>query len=64
MTEFDQESYGAGYKSAEWDISHHGIKYAEDRLALVESAPVPPSEPWLLVGYRTCVQGWKEGVRL
>ena len=60
MTEWDQESYGAGYKCAEFEIQKYGIEFAESQ---VNHTVTENQHSWL-IGYRTCVQAWKEGVRL
>lgn len=61
MTPFDQESYGIGYTRAEEDISANGIGFAE-RFAV--NLAKHEKNNWLVVGYVTCVEAWKEGVRL
>lgn len=67
MTEWDQERYGAGYGMAEADIKAGGVKYAE-RVAKRHAGFVDEDRKGgpdsYILGYVTCVNAWKEGVRL
>lgn len=58
MTEWEQ--YGAGYRAAEFDISTKGIDIAE----VAAKYDRPSGNDPYSVGYQTCVNVWKEGVRL
>ena len=67
MTETDQESYGSGYGHAEADIAAGGIKYADrhaQNLQKFTDEDRTNGPDWYSVGYITCVNAWKEGVRL
>lgn len=64
MTEWDQEQYGAGYGCAEFDIQTHGYAYAEANAANYSTFDNTDNKHTWFVGYITCVQAWKEGVRL
>jgi hypothetical protein len=61
MTEFDQADYGRGYALAESDIAAHGYAQAQE---IAYTLSHLTRKTWFETGYVTCVNAWKDGVRL